>query len=294
MCGAAASNSGSVYTESHPHPSILAAGSTFPTAGSSAQLVASWWFTSRHGGYSAGMFASNNLGDHVGDQPQAVAANRAQLADLVGVSTHRLHFMDQVHGTRIAVVDEHTPVRPVADALAKRRMSPHPLDRTDGMISDTLNVGLAVQVADCMPLLFADVDHQLIGCAHAGRVGAVHGIAADMVHALYARGATPQSLHVFIGPHAQGCCYEVPAAMQEDCNQQLPGCATSTDANTPGLDLAQGIRQQLAHLGVEQVHTIGDCTICGENLFSYRRQSRTGRQAGVIVLSHPAGTQPSE
>lgn len=113
--------------------------------------------TSRAGGVSAPPFDSFNLGDHVGDEPSAVAANRARLGRELGLGADRLVWMEQVHGRSVTVVDG-----PQSD----------PIPVTDAVVTTTRNLGLVVLTADCVPLLLSDEDAGVIAAVHAGRVGA--------------------------------------------------------------------------------------------------------------------------
>src|SRR5215218_3009113 len=99
--------------------------------------------TDRRGGRSASPYDSFNLGDHVGDRPEDVAANRERLARELGVPRERLVWMSQVHGAGIAVVDGPRP-SPVAD--------------TDALVTTTRGLVLCVLVADCVPVLLSDAE----------------------------------------------------------------------------------------------------------------------------------------
>src|SRR3954467_10356597 len=99
--------------------------------------------TDRGGGRAASPYASFNLGDHVGDDPAAVAANRARVARELGVTDDRLVWMNQVHGAGVAIVDG--PQDAVVPA-------------TDALVTSTRRLVLAVLVADCVPILLADHD----------------------------------------------------------------------------------------------------------------------------------------
>ncbi|WP_264064982.1 polyphenol oxidase family protein, partial [Mycolicibacterium hippocampi] len=112
--------------------------------------------TTRAGGVSAPPFDSFNLGDHVGDAPAAVAANRSRLATVIGLPTERVIWMHQVHGTRVQRVSGPGPTLPDTDAL----------------VTTEPTLALAVVTADCVPVLLADARAGVIGAAHAGRVGA--------------------------------------------------------------------------------------------------------------------------
>ncbi|MGB9304635.1 MAG: laccase domain-containing protein, partial [Mycobacterium sp.] len=110
--------------------------------------------TTRAGGFSAPPFDTFNLGDHVGDDPDAVAANRARLAKGIGLPAKRLVWMNQVHGDRIEVVD-------------KPREAP--FDDTDGLVTATARLALVVVTADCVPVLMADARAGVAAAVHAGR-----------------------------------------------------------------------------------------------------------------------------
>ena len=226
-----------------------------------------WTFTDREGGASAPPFAAFNLGAHVGDDPGAVATNRAALAAAHGLSD--IAWMDQVHSATVAVVTA---------------AGEGPVSATDGLVTRTPGLGLAVLVADCVPVLAADPSAGVVGVAHAGRPGAAAGIVHRLVDTLFAQGATTDGLQVVLGPSICGRCYEVPAAMQTEVAAALPGSAVDTRWDTPGLDLPAGIARQFAERGVT-VSVDGRCTLETPTLFSHRRGAPTGRQAGLIWLA---------
>lgn len=225
--------------------------------------------TDRRGGASTGDFDSFNLGDHVGDAPGAVAANRERLARRLGLTPSDLVWMDQVHGTRIARVS-----RPTGGAVPA----------TDGLVTDRPGLALAVLTADCVPVLASDTEAGVIGAVHAGRVGAVDGIVTSLIGAMTSLGARADRISVLLGPAAAGEHYELPAEMADEVERVLPGSRTRTVAGTTGVDLRAGLTRQLATLGVTRVDTDPRCTIADETLFSHRRQGRTGRQASVIWM----------
>jgi copper oxidase (laccase) domain-containing protein len=97
-------------------------------------------------------------------------------------------------------------------------------------------------------------------------------------------GARPAGTEALLGPAICGSCYEVPAGLQAEVERQLPGSACRTRAGTPGLDLRAGLAGQLAALGVARVVVDPRCTAEDPELYSYRRDGVTGRQAGVIWL----------
>ena len=226
--------------------------------------------TTRAGGRSAGPFARFNLSTGVGDDPVAVAANRRRLATELGV--RGVVFLNQVHGTKVAVVD------------AVPRPGEPDRPGTDAAVTALPGVALAVLTADCVPVLLADPQAGVVGVAHAGRVGAAAGVLAATLAAMEGLGARAGDCEALLGPAVCGACYEVPAEMRDEVGAALPGSATRTRRGTPGLDLRAGLRAQLAALGVVKVGVDPRCTVEDPDLYSYRRDRRTGRLAAVTWL----------
>lgn len=218
-------------------------------------------------GSSLPPFDSFNLGMAVGDDPNAVAANRARLAGELGLRPGHLIWMAQVHGTQVVEV-----TGPLED----------PVPGTDALVSVLPGVGLAVLVADCVPVLLADRAAGVIGAAHAGRVGAADGIVPGLLARMTALGARPADIDALIGPAICGRCYEVPAAMRDDVESRLPGSASVTADGTAGLDLRAGIAVQLRAAGVASVTVDNRCTREDLMLYSHRRAAPSGRFAAVV------------
>ncbi len=218
---------------------------------------------------SAPPFDSFNLGDHVGDDPAAVAANRARLAAAIGVAGDHVVWMNQVHGDHVEVVD------------APRT---EPVDATDALVTATAGLALAVVTADCVPVLMADAKAGVVGAAHAGRVGAAKGVVLRTLEAMLNLGAHPQDVSVVLGPAVSGPNYEVPQQMADDVEARLPGSRTTTAAGTPALDLRAGIARQLIEAGVTDIDIDPRCTVADENLFSHRRGAPTGRLASLVLM----------
>ncbi len=232
--------------------------------------------TSRAGGVSASPYESFNLGDHVGDDPAAVDANRRRLAREIGVEPDHLVWMEQIHSRNVTVVTEPTDeVIPVTDAL----------------VTTVPGLALATLSADCVPVLLSDEEAGVIAAVHAGRIGARIGIVPRVLAEMVRQGADVSRIGAFLGPAASGRQYEVPAAMRADVEKHLPGSATRTEKGTPGLDLRAGLRKQLLAAGVSGVAEDPRCTIEDRALFSHRRESLTGRQAAVIWMEAPAARE---
>lgn len=225
--------------------------------------------TTRSGGVSAPPYDTFNLGDHVGDDPAAVATNRGRLAAAIGLAPDHVVWMNQTHSATVEVVD------------GPREAA---VDNTDALVTDVRGLALAVVTADCVPVLLADARAGVIGAAHAGRVGAANGVVLATLDAMLSRGAHPQDVSVLLGPAVSGPNYEVPAAMADEVEVALPGSRTSTRGGTPALDLRAGIARQLAAAGVTAIDVDPRCTVADPTLFSHRRDNSTGRLASLIWM----------
>ena len=225
--------------------------------------------TTRAGGVSAPPYDTFNLGDHVGDDPKAVAANRHRLVEATGLGADRVVWMNQVHSAHVEVVDG-----PRSTAF----------DKTDALVTAQPRLALAVVTADCVPVLMADARAGVVGAAHAGRVGAQNGIVLRTLEAMLELGARTADISVLLGPAVSGRNYEVPRDMAADVEVALPGSVTVTAKGTPGLDLRAGIARQLKEFGVRAIDIDPRCTVDDAALFSHRRGAPTGRLASLIWL----------
>jgi purine-nucleoside/S-methyl-5'-thioadenosine phosphorylase / adenosine deaminase len=230
-------------------------------------------FTDRHGGVSEGPWESLNLGTSNGDEPERVARNHEIVASGLGLKPDQMVRMSQKHGDVVATVTSRPVEIPVAD----------------GLVTTTSDLGLLVRVADCVPVVLADVDTGVIGVAHAGRPGLTAGIVATTVAGLRAAGA--DSLVAWLGPRVCGSCYEVPADMRDDVAAAVPAAWATTSWGTPAVDVGAGVASQLRDLDVDVVDLMDAddssrwCTRENSDLFSYRRQGqRSGRLGGLVRI----------
>ena len=234
-------------------------------------------FTTRRGGVSAPPWDSADLGLHVGDRVDDVHENRRRLAAAAGLPPSGLVFAEQVHGTGVAVVEQPQDT---------------PAAGVDALVTARPGLGLVVLAADCLPVLLADPVAGVVAAVHAGRAGLAAGVLAAAVRAAAGLGAEPARMRAVIGPGVCGGCYEVPDTLADDVERRVPGTRTRTRRGTAGLDLPAGARSALAAAGVSDVQQVGGCTYeQPELLYSYRRDGRTGRHAGVVRLDG-AATDP--
>lgn len=216
-------------------------------------------FTKRTGGVSHGAFASLNLGTHVGDELSDVLANREILAGKVGPT----QYMNQVHGDRIALIEEVTDEPPTADAL----------------VTGIPGITLAVMVADCIPLLLKSKES--VAAVHVGRRGLVNEITRKTLSVMREMGAS--QITAIIGPAICGSCYEVSEDVYQEVVSAHPFAQSRTPSGTLALDLPAALRSVLSDEGIPILNKF-ECTVESEEYFSYRRDGITGRQAGLISL----------
>jgi len=163
------------------------------------------------GGVSIPPYADLNLALHVGDDPRAVADNRAAAAAAIGLPAGALAFAEQVHSNQVALLDAPPATPPAVDAWSPPRPG----------------LALVVMVADCVPVLLADAATGVVAVAHAGRKGLELGVVPAAVRAMVTCGADVERLQVWLGPSIGGCCYEVPADMQAAVDAAAPGAAAA-------------------------------------------------------------------
>lgn len=256
--------------------------------------------TTRHGGVSAGAYASLNLGLHVDDDGLAVVENRRRAAAAVGCDLADLVLADQVHGNHVGVVG-------VDDAGRGTRTLNDAVPGTDALVTTTGTIAVGVLVADCVPLVLLDPAAGVLGVVHAGWRGTAAGVTPAAVAAMVDLGADPGHLLVGIGPAVHPDLYEVGADVADALRAAL-GNPPSGDADGTVLtprgrgrwrcDLVAANRLALLNAGVaaHNIHVMGRST-ADPDLFSHRGGDR-GRFALLARLlpdhSDPPSTRPAE
>jgi polyphenol oxidase len=225
-------------------------------------------FTLRLGGVSRQPFDSFNIASHVGDEPAAVAENRARLRASLALPAEPV-WLEQVHGSRVIDLDRQT----TGD-------SPGP---ADAAVTRTVGRVCAIQVADCMPVLLAAVDGSVVGAAHAGWRGLAGGVLEATVRTM---NTPPAELLAWLGPAIGQAHFEVGGEVRAAFIAADAAAAAAFIANERGrwqCDLYGLARRKLAALGVRSVHGGGWCTYAdAARFFSYRRDGRCGRMAALI------------
>lgn len=236
--------------------------------------------TTRTGGVSRGSWGlagggpgGLNLGTACGDDPAAVRANRARLRALLPAAPI---WLQQVHGVtvfRASAAPCGEAAVPVADAA----------------VTASQDCVLAIQTADCLPVLFADARARAVGAAHAGWRGLDQGVLEATVAAMQDLGADVAGLHTWVGPGIGPGAFEIGAEVRASLLASDPGaeaCFQPLARHGKWLaDLPRLAVRRLRALGVEKVTTSGLCTAGdARRFYSYRRDRHCGRMASLIWI----------
>ncbi|MEW7865899.1 peptidoglycan editing factor PgeF [Aeromonas diversa] len=225
--------------------------------------------TTRAGGLSVGAFTGLNLGDHVGDDPATVLANRALLQQEASIPG-RIPWLTQVHGTAVHQAGTPFTTAPEADAAcAHQARQP-----------------CAVMTADCLPVLFCDRAGTVVAAAHAGWRGLHAGVLEETLNAM---GCEPAEVLAWMGPAIGPNAFEVgPEVRDAFLADQAEAVAAFTPSPNVGkwlADIYALARLRLARAGVSAVYGGEHCTVSDPaRFYSYRRDSQTGRMVSLIWL----------
>jgi YfiH family protein len=239
-------------------------------------------FSLRTGGLSQGAWSGLNLGAHVGDAPDAVAGNRRLLREALDLPGEPL-WLEQVHGAEVLQVGEPGPAAapPRFDAV---------VTRLEGRV-------LAIMVADCLPVLLASRDGEVIGAAHAGWRGLAAGVLENTVAAM---AVPPKEIVAWIGPAIGPDRFEVGDEVRDALLASAPSatalaeaCFTRNPAGRWQCDLAGLARLRLTGLGVAAVAGGEWCTAADPaRFFSHRRDGCSGRMAALLWREARPGARP--
>ncbi len=248
--------------------------------------------TTRHSGFSSGGYGALNLGARVGDDPVNVAKNRAALRELLPAEPS---WLAQVHGTDVVDLDQlaagknqypvsyivmgEKPVPGVASAVAQ----------ADASVTRSPHLICAIQSADCMPVLFASSDGNVVAAAHAGWRGLANGVLESTFKSM---NVAADKVLVYLGPAISQTAFEVGAEVREiflnaDTNAEfaLREVKDETKSGKWTCDLYVMARLRLASVGITRVFGGNFCTYKdSDRFFSYRRDRSCGRFASLIWL----------
>jgi YfiH family protein len=221
-------------------------------------------FFTRKGGASSGIFAGLNCGTGSSDLSDAVAINRARVAQAMDLPLSHLVTVNQVHSADVVMLTAPLDPRPRADAL----------------VTATPGLGLAVLTADCQPVLFSDPQAGVIGAAHAGWRGSRDGVLEATLDAMEALGANRAAITAVIGPTISQAAYEVgpeflDGFLQDDPDSQRFFASGTGDRML--FDLPGYSQQRLRQAGIGHTEWTRHCTYRDpERFFSFRRTTHAG------------------
>ena len=219
---------------------------------------------------STGAFASLNLGDHVGDDPAAVTANRATLAAFAGLPTDRLAVMKAAHGRDSAVADR-----------------PGTYEDVDILVTRDPDLAVVALAADCVPMALLDPGAGVAAAVQPGWRGVAADAAGAAVAAMVAWGTARAHQRP---PGAAICpaCYEVSEDVRHDVAASRPGRVRRHRVRKARGGLPPAVRQQLRRAGVTEITADPTCTFESQAFFSHRRDGVTGRHGVVVRLPESA------
>ena len=251
-------------------------------------LMANWpapknihaFTTLRHGmGFSQSPFNEFNLGNRYsdqGDDANVVEKNREQLFQTFSMPS-KPHWLKQVHGVDVLRVEKPPVIsgdfhrdEPIADAA----------------VTSQKNIVLSILTADCLPVLFCNIDGSEVAAAHAGWRGLADGVLENTVHAMR---TAPENIMAWLGPAAGPQAYEIGAEVRDVFivqDSKAEAAFIATRENHWRVDLYQLARLRLQEVGITKIYGGEHCTISEKDkFFSHRRDQQTGRMASLIWMS---------
>lgn len=231
-------------------------------------------FSTRSAGAPEVIDNSFNLGYTTWDRTARVKENRRRFLEALELENLPLVTLHQIHSNRIHIIrDSHQRKQPEGDALA----------------TNVAGIPVAVQYADCLPILIADPVKKAVAAVHSGWRGTLSGVLIETIREMErVFGSDPKQLLAAIGPGIRVCCFEIGKDVG-DLFQEYPECCSGADAaGKCRLDLGKVLEIQLRLAGVRPEHCFDSriCTRCNTlEFFSHRAEGvRAGRMMAVISL----------
>ena len=235
-------------------------------------------FTTRYNGFSSKPYNSLNCSHFVGDENEKVLKNRKLVLENFSFSSSL--FVKQIHSNKVLNSEK---------ILHSRKIF-----KADALTSKTCGLAIFVTVADCAPILFADIKINMVAVAHAGWRGAVKGITDNVINEFLKQGSNPKDISVVIGPCIGPSSYEVEIDMKSKAIKTDP-CSEPFFYSLPNLkkfmfDLPGYLINKLKSQGIVKINWTGENTYTEpQKFFSYRYSKNfnnglTGRMMGIIGL----------
>ena len=246
-------------------------------------------FTTRFGGVSRGVFASLNLGETRGDDPESVRENYRRLGEATGIDTVHMAYTKQVHGNAVRIVTA---------ADARLPYGPLPYE-ADGIVTAERGLTLICYGADCITALLCDEKNGVTGAVHCGWRSSVADILSVALEKMRSLGAEASHIRAALGPSLGDCCFEVGPEVVEAVRCWLgdpEGLYRKNPVSAEEkyfLDLSGANTRRLVQLGLapEHIAVSGECTRClHDKYWSHRwTKGRRGVQAALIRLETEKG-----
>ena len=243
-------------------------------------------FSTRFGGVSTGIYASMNLGQSRGDDPEKVQQNYRIIADTIGVSTEWMVCSDQTHTTNVKVVTK--------EDAGKGLLHPKDYQDIDGLITNVPGLCLVTYYADCVPLLFLDPVQKVIASSHSGWRGTVGHMGEITIQKMQSEfGCRPEHILAAIGPSICQDCYEVSEDVIQHFQQAFPENIWADlyyrkENGKYQLNLWKANEWILLNSGIlpEHLAVTNLCTCCNSDLlFSHRAShGKRGTLAAFLAL----------
>ncbi len=244
-------------------------------------------FSTRLGGVSKAHLSSLNLSFSRGDEESNVIENHKRFAKAVGYDYTRLIFSDQVHDTRIRVIENE-------EDAGKGMIKVSDIKETDGLVTNLANIPIMTFYADCVPLYFFDKEKNVIGLAHSGWKGTVKNIAGKMIETMMDKyNSDVKDIICAIGPSICQKCYEVDDVVINEIKDRYSSneYAMMVEEKPDGkyqLNLQLACRINLLNAGVlpSNIAMPDLCTCCNKNILYSHRASKgmRGNLAAVMML----------
>jgi YfiH family protein len=233
--------------------------------------------STRSGGVSLPPWDQLNVGDAVGDDPASVQVNRDRIAAQIGAQPV---WLRQVHCAKVVRLDAARVGGPTLEA--------------DGAWTDRPGIACAIQVADCLPVLFAAPEGRAVAAAHAGWRGLAAGILEQTLAPLCRAAQCPaEAVDAWLGPCIGACCFEVGADVLQAFGADPAAIDPEGFAFRPRADGSPAWLADLRALAMRRLHAAGvrriaasdDCTACdASRFFSFRRDRVCGRMVAAVWI----------
>ncbi len=233
---------------------------------SGKQGKAHWSFFGRHGGVSKVPYNSLNVADHVEDNIDDVNRNREILSEYLEMP---LVFIGATHSSNVVNVKSEYPI------IHKD---------TDALVTRETNLGLVIMSADCAPIVLVDPTAHVVGVVHAGWQGMLIGVVENSIEGMLDLGAETHNMKAIIGPTISAKNFSATKERYEEVKSKEPSAAVVLSNGEYAVDIRKGVKNQLANYQIKTTD-LNICTFENTDVFSFRRDPVTGRNATVVWLS---------